>query len=143
MRRILFASDFSKASRRAFATAVKTARRAHTSLSIVHVLAPFVPVGPDQYFGPETWQELEEKARTWATRQLATLATKAKAGGVPTTTFLIQGAPAPAIARFAKKAHADLLIIGTHGRTGLAKLFLGSVANQIVATAPCPVMTVR
>jgi nucleotide-binding universal stress UspA family protein len=56
---------------------------------------------------------------------------------------LIEGTPAREITRFAKKKHADLLIIGTHGRTGLARLFLGSVANQIVATAPCPVMTVR
>jgi nucleotide-binding universal stress UspA family protein len=143
MRRILFASDFSKASRKAFATAVKTAKRAHASLSIVHVLAPFLPVGPDQYVGPETWTEIDERARKWATQHLAALATKAKAGGVRATTALIEGTPAREITRFAKKKHADLLIIGTHGRTGLARLFLGSVANQIVATAPCPVMTVR
>ena len=143
MRRILFASDFSTTSRRAFSTAVKTAKRAQASLSIVHVLAPFLPVGPDQYVGPETWEEIDEKTRKWATHNLVKLADKAKAGGVRTTTFLLQGAPAREITRFAKKKHADLLIIGTHGRTGLAKLFLGSVANQIVATASCPVMTVR
>ena len=143
MRRILFASDFSKASRKAFATAVRTAKRAHASLSIVHVLAPFLPVGPDQYVGPETWEELDEQARKWATQHLAALAAKSKAGGVRATTALIEGTPAREITRFAKKKHADLLIIGTHGRTGLARLFLGSVANQIVATAPCPVMTVR
>ena len=143
MRRILFASDFSKASRKAFATAVKTARQAHASLSIVHVLAPFLPIGPDQYVGPDTWQEIEERAREWATEHLTALAAKAKAGGVRTTTTLVEGTPAREISRFAKRKHADLLIIGTHGRTGLARLFLGSVANQIVATAPCPVMTVR
>lgn len=143
MRRILFASDFSKASRKAFATAVRTAKRAHASLSIVHVLAPFLPVGPDQYVGPETWEEIEKRARKWATQHLRSLATKATADGVRATTTLVEGTPAREITRLAKKTHADLLIIGTHGRTGLAKLFLGSVANQIVATAPCPVMTVR
>ena len=143
MRRILFASDFSKASRKAFATAVRTAKRARASLSIVHVLAPFLPVGPDQYVGPETWEEIDEQARKWAARHLAALAAKAHAGGVRATTTLIEGTPAREITRFAKKKHADLLIIGTHGRTGLARLFLGSVASQIVATAPCPVMTVR
>jgi nucleotide-binding universal stress UspA family protein len=143
MRRILFASDFSKASRKAFATAVRTAKRARASLSIVHVLAPFLPVGPDQYVGPETWQEIDEQARKWAGRHLTALAAKATAGGVRATTTLLEGTPAREITRLAKKKHADLLIIGTHGRTGLARLFLGSVANQIVATAPCPVMTVR
>jgi len=143
MRRILFASDFSKASRNAFAAAVKTAKRAHARLSIVHVLAPFLPVGPDQYVGPETWQELDEQARKWATKHLATLAKKARASGVRATTFLVAGTPSREITRFAKKRRADLVVIGTHGRTGLAKLFLGSVANQIVATSPCPVMTVR
>ncbi len=143
MRRILVASDFSKASRKAFKAAVKTAKGAHASLSIVHVLTPFVPVGPDQYVAPDMWEQLDKNARRWATQQLSKLAEKAKSGGVRTATFLVQGTPAREITRFAKKTHADLLIVGTHGRTGLAKLFLGSVANQIVATAPCPVMTVR
>ncbi|HUK35239.1 MAG TPA: universal stress protein [Vicinamibacterales bacterium] len=143
MRRIVFASDFSKASGKAFATAVQTAKRTHASLSIVHVLAPFLPVGPDQYVGPETWEEIDEQARKWATRQLDTLATKARTKGVRAKGFLVEGTPAREITRFAKRHRADLMIIGTHGRTGLAKLFLGSVANQIVATASCPVMTVR
>jgi nucleotide-binding universal stress UspA family protein len=107
MRRIVFASDFSKASRKAFATALRTAKRSKASLLIVHVLAPFLPVGPDQYVGPETWQEIDEQAKNWATRHLDALAAKARKAGVR------------------------------------AKLFLGSVANQIVATASCPVMTVR
>ncbi len=143
MRRILFASDLSNASRKAFTTALTMAKQAHAPLAIVHVLAPFVPIGPDQYIGPETWEEIDAKARRWATTQLAALAKRARSRGVRATTFLLQGAPAPEITRFAKKRRADLLIIGTHGRTGLARLFLGSVANRIVATAPCPVMTVR
>jgi nucleotide-binding universal stress UspA family protein len=55
MRRILFATDFSKASRKAFATAVKTAKSSGASLSIMHVLAPFIPIAPEQYIGPDTW----------------------------------------------------------------------------------------
>ena len=47
------------------------------------------------------------------------------------------------IARAAKSKKADLIVIGTHGRTGLAKFFLGSVASRVVAAAPCPVLTVR
>jgi nucleotide-binding universal stress UspA family protein len=143
MQRIVFASDFSKASRKAFAAAVKTAKRARATLSIVHVLGPFLPVGPDQYVGPETWEEIDGEARKWATGHLDDLAAKARAAGVRANAFLINGTPAREITRFAKRKRADLLVIGTHGRTGLAKLFLGSVANHVIATASCPVMTVR
>jgi nucleotide-binding universal stress UspA family protein len=143
MRRIVFASDFSKASRKAFAAAVNTAKRSRATLSIVHVLGRFMPVGPDQYVGPETWEEIDEEARKWATRHLETLAAKARAAGVRASVFLVDGTPAREITRFATRKRADLLVIGTHGRTGLAKLFLGSVANHVIATASCPVMTVR
>ena len=143
MRRILFASDFSKASRRAFATAVKTAKASHALLTIVHVVVPFTPIAADQYVGPETWQEIDEESRRWATRHLNALAQKAKAAGVRAKTLLVDGQPAKEVTRLARKAHADLLVIGTHGRTGFAKLLLGSVASHIVATSSCPVMTVR
>jgi nucleotide-binding universal stress UspA family protein len=143
MRRVLFATDFSKASRKAFTTAVNTAKSSGAALSIVHVLAPFVPIGPDQYIGPDTWQEIDEQSRTWATKQLNGLAARAKTSGVRTKVFLAEGRPSQEVTRFARKLHADLLVIGTHGRTGFAKLFLGSIASQIVATAKCPVMTVR
>ena len=143
MRNILFASDFSKASRRAFDTAIKTAKTNGATLTIVHVIAPFVPIGPDQYIGPDTWEELDEQAHTWATRHLNTLAARAKAAGVRVKVLLAEGQAAKEITRFARKLHADLVVIGTHGRTGFAKLLLGSIANQVVATSTCPVMTVR
>ena len=143
MRRILFASDFSRASRKAFTTAVKTAKSSHATLTIVHVLVPFAPIGPDQYIGPDTWQEIDAQSRRWATGHLDALAAKAKAAGVRVKAFLVEGQPAKEVTRLAKKLHADLLVIGTHGRTGFAKLLLGSIANQIVATSKCPVMTVR
>ena len=143
MQRIVFASDFSKASRKAFAAAIKTAKRTRATLSIVHVLLPFVPIGPEQYIGPETWEDIDEKARKWATDQLDALAARARAAGVRASVFLVDGTPAQEIPRFAKRKRADLLVIGTHGRTGFAKLFLGSVASHVIATASCPVMTVR
>src|SRR5436190_1624958 len=143
MRRILFATDFSKASHKAFTTAVKTAKRGHATLSIVHALAPYLPITADQYIQPDMWELIDKDSRRWATRHLNALAAKAKMAGVRAQTFLVDGIPAKEIQRFAKKQHADLLVIGTHGRTGFAKLFLGSVASQIVATSTCPVMTVR
>ncbi len=143
MRRILFASDFSKASRKAFATAVKTAKSSGATLIVMHVLAPFLPLAPDQYIGPETWEEIDKQSRRWAARHLEALAAKAKAAGVRARTLLVEGPAAREVNRAAKKLHTDMVVIGTHGRTGFAKLFLGSVASQIVATSKCPVMTVH
>jgi nucleotide-binding universal stress UspA family protein len=143
MRRILFASDFSRASRKAFATAVKTAKSSHAALTIVHVVVPYMPMAADQYVGPETWQEINEQSRRWARRHLDALAAKARTAGVRAKVVLAEGPPAKEVTRFAKKLHADLLVIGTHGRTGFAKLLLGSIASHIVATSTCPVMTVR
>jgi nucleotide-binding universal stress UspA family protein len=143
MRRILLASDFSKASRRAFVTAVQTAKRDRATLTILHVLAPIVPVSADQYTAFAQWDEIEEQSRAWAQRQLGKLTAAAKKAGVRAVGILVDGSPAREIVRTARRRHADLLVIGTHGRTGLAKLFLGSVAAGVVATSPCPVMTVR
>jgi nucleotide-binding universal stress UspA family protein len=57
--------------------------------------------------------------------------------------LLLEGVPHEQIARTARRQRADVVVMGTHGRTGLAKLFLGSVAGRVIAIAPCPVMTVR
>ena len=143
MRNILVASDFSKASRRAFATAVSTAKGNGATLTIVHVITPFVPIGPDQYIGPETWEEIDARSRKWAMRQLYALAARAKAAGVRAKVLLCEGQAAKEVTRAARRLHADLVVIGTHGRTGFAKLLLGSIANQVVTVSHCPVMTVR
>jgi nucleotide-binding universal stress UspA family protein len=143
MRRILFASDFSKVSRKAFAAAVKMAKANRGELTIVHAFAPLMPVAPDQYVGPETWEQIDVRERRWARHQLAALVQKAKKAGVRAVGLVLNGNPTEQIVRTARTNHADLLVIGTHGRTGWAKFFLGSVANGVVATAPCPVLTVR
>jgi nucleotide-binding universal stress UspA family protein len=143
MRRILFASDFSKASRKAFNAAVKAAKRTHATLSIAHVLVPFFAVGADEYIGPDTWKDIDEQARKGARQHLDRLAAAARKTGVRVRTFLVEGTPAREIPRLAKRAHADLLVLGTHGRTGFSRLFMGSVASRVVASATCPVMTVR
>jgi universal stress protein A len=143
IRRILFASDFSKASGKAFTTALEMARSNRTAVTILHVVAPLTPVSPDRHIGPETWQQIEAETTRWAQERLTGLAAKAKKAGVRTEGITVGGNPAKQIVRIAKARRCDLLIIGTHGRTGLARFFLGSVAGRVVATAPCPVLTVR
>ena len=143
MRRILVASDFSKVSRKAFATAVAWAKRNGAALTIVHVTTPFLPFTSDEYVAPETLEQLDAQSRRWIKRHLTALVDKARRAGVRAVGVTANGDAAEQIVRLARSKHADLLIVGTHGRTGLEKFFVGSVAARIVATAPCPVVTVR
>lgn len=144
MRRVMYASDFSPASRPAFKRAIEMAKAARAELIIAHALTPVVPlVGDGAYISAETWNKLEKGARDLAQKQLRGLLDKAKKAGVRTTTLLVEGVPAESLVRAARAKHADVLVIGTHGRTGLQRLLLGSVAARVVAIARCPVLTVR
>jgi nucleotide-binding universal stress UspA family protein len=71
------------------------------------------------------------------------LVKKARAARVKTTSTIVEGVPVDRIVRAARARHADLLVMGTHGRTGVSRFFLGSVAARVVATSPSPVLTVR
>jgi nucleotide-binding universal stress UspA family protein len=140
---ILHATDFSAASRPAFERALRLAKAAKARLIVVHAFIPPVPPVSDGYIDPNTWRVLEASARRDAERDLARLIARARAAGVPVTARLLVGAPHVQIPRAARALRADLVVLGTHGRTGLPRLLLGSVAERVVALAPCPVLTVR
>ena len=142
-RRIVHPSDFSTASRPAFARALDLAKRNRAALTLVHVMAPVVPLTGDGYVSPRLYEELEASARAQAQKRLNAIVAGAKKAGARATGLLLEGVPHERVARAARARKADLLVIGTHGRTGLAKFFLGSVATRLVASASCPVLTVR
>lgn len=111
-------------------------------LAVVHVMAPPSLALPGEgYVSPALYESLERSARGQAQKRLTAVVARARKAGVRATALLLEGVPHERIARAARKA--DLLVIGTHGRSGLAKLFLGSVASRLVTVAPCPVLTVR
>src|SRR5438093_5998553 len=143
IRRIVLATDFSPASAAAFAKAVDLAKTSRAELLIAHVLIPAVPMVGDGYVPPKVYEEIEASARAQARTQLERLVAKAKKAGARAKGLLLEGVPHEQIVRAARSRRADLVVIGTHGRTGLAKLFLGSVANRVVSTASTPVLTVR
>ena len=143
VRRMLFASDFSKASGKAFTTALTLAKANRATLTILHVIVPFTPIVPEQYINTATWEQIDSQARRWSQQQLARLTEKAKKAGIRVVGLLLEGDPAQQITRAARSKRADVLVVGTHGRTGLTKFFVGSVAGRVVATASCPVVTVR
>lgn len=143
IRRVLYAADFSAASHRAFTTALTIATSANARLTIVNVLTPLVPAMPLPSIAAVELDHFEKQVQRWSTRQLDKLADKARRAGVKTTTAQRSGDPVGQIIRTARSEAADLIVVGTHARRGLPKFFLGSVAERVVAMAPCAVVTVR
>ena len=143
IRRILYATDFSSASRRAFATAMALAKANRATLTILHVIVPIAPLVPEQYLDTMAWARLDVQARRWGHAQLARLAARARKIGLRVTTLLLEGDPSRHILRAARGMGVDFVVMGTHGRTGFSKFLLGSVAERVIATASCAIVTVR
>ena len=143
IRRVLHPSDFSRASGAAFSKAVDLAKANRAELLLVHVLAPVIPMLGDGYVSPKIYQDVEASTRVHAKKELDSLIAKAKKAGVRAKPLLLDGTAHDQIVRAARSRRADMIVIGTHGRTGLARLFLGSVAGRVVSSARCPVLTVR
>jgi nucleotide-binding universal stress UspA family protein len=143
IRRIMHPSDFSPASGAAFAKATELAKASRAELVLVHVVDAVVPLGPDGYVPPNVYDEIQKSAQAYGQKKLTALVDRAKKAGVRATPMLLQGSAYQGILRAAKSKRPDMIVMGTHGRTGLAKLFLGSVAERVVASATCPVLTVR
>lgn len=130
--RILFATDFSEAAEPACTLAINLAREEGAELIVFHAYEDSIPYEGGWYV-PDMRPELE-----WRLKQVP-----ARDAGVPVRRILRRGAPAALIVECADSEQCDLIVIGTHGRTGLAHLLLGSVAESVVRTANCPVLTVR
>jgi nucleotide-binding universal stress UspA family protein len=142
-RRILHPTDFSAASRPAFVKALALSKASDAQLLVTHVL-PVLPLIPDAYIAATTYDELQRGQRASSHKQLDRLVRRAKAAGVRASGILLDfGVPAERITRLARSRRADVIVMGTHGRTGLTRALLGSVAARVVATASCPVLTVH
>ena len=144
-RRVLHPTDFSKASGAAFARALAEAKQQRSELVVAHVLAPVIPLAGvgEGYVSPSVYEEMSQSARAWAQKQMDKLLAKARTARVRARGLLLEGVAHEQIVRAAKRQGAGLIVMGTHGRTGMARFFLGSVAARVAATAPCPVLTVR
>lgn len=138
---ILVATDFSPTSDHALSYARAMARSFGASLYLVHVV-------PDPVLA-SAWSEayaydltaLAERLRFDAHQRLAEMAETID--DVAVRTEALVGNPAAAITATAAEHGVDLIVMGTHGRTGVTHFFMGSVAERVVRTAPCPVLTVR
>lgn len=142
-RTILHPTDFSTASGAAFKKAVALARQERAALRLVHVLLPPAVLLEDSFMTAKTWAELTTAGRRQAQRRLRPLLARARKARVRASAAVLEGTAFEEIVREARRRHADLVVMGTHGRTGVARFFLGSVAARVLARARCPVLTVR
>jgi universal stress protein A len=143
IKKILYATDYSKASARAFDEAVKLAKQNRAELLVVHVVEPTPYVAGEEFASAEIYAKLDDMAKRDAQSAMSKLMLRLKKLKVKAQSLLLRGSAREQIVKAAKSKKADMIVIGTHGRTGLSKLFMGSVAGSVVSTAACPVMTVR
>lgn len=141
--RILVPTDFSATADAALEYAFGLAERFGASIQLLHVLDdPFVFEGmsAEAYIteAPVLRTAMLEDARQRLRHRAAP-----REGGVPVETEVLFGHGARTMAEYAAERGIDLIVMGTHGRTGFAHLMVGSVAERLVRTAPCPVLTVR
>jgi nucleotide-binding universal stress UspA family protein len=142
IRRIVFASDFSEASRPALASAIELARALKAEILLTHAVVPIVPAD-GMYAAYVDWGTLEKATREAAQMQIDRLAARVRQRGIRVSTSLTLGNAADEIVRIAKARKAGLIVMGTHGRSGLSRFVMGSVAMRVMSTASCPVVTVR
>jgi glycine betaine transporter len=142
IKRILVPVDFSAASRAALWRAGELAAALGSTIELLHVVdlpepqhvisEGHVPLPPE--YRQEVSRSAQDHLRDWLeTAQIP----------VPIHRVLADGSPFVEIVKYAREHAVDLIVMGTHGRGGMSHLVLGSVADKVVRTAPCPVMTVR
>jgi nucleotide-binding universal stress UspA family protein len=146
-KRILVPVDGSRTSGHGLAEAVRLARSQDATLCLVHVLDMHMLLGyADAGAMAPITEEFLDALRRDGTRILERARAQATSSGVKSTTVLadnIKSSIADVILAQARKARADLIVMGTHGRRGISRLVLGSAAEGVVREAPVPVLLVR
>ncbi len=139
LKNILLATDFSEASAAALPYAAAIGRRYGSQLHVVHMLSPayIIPSVPDS---PVTPDSIHEAAHADAQQQMDALAASLK--NLAHHTYVGEGEVWDGLSEIIRTQEIDLVIVGTHGRSGVGKLLLGSKAEEILRQAPCPVLTV-
>ena len=143
IRHILVPTDFSIPSDEAVDYAVALGERFGATVHLIHVLNdPMTTTGAWEFYVPDT-PEVRERRHTEAKDRLCMIAALHANEGVRIRTEVRFGSPTDEIAAAAIAYGSDLVVMGTHGRTGLPHLLLGSIAERVIRTAPCPVLAVR
>lgn len=140
-KKILHPTDFSDYSKEALDVAAVMARKFGAELIILHVVETYDYAPPEYYMAADELHKEVERRLEGSRKHLEEMA--AQMGDIKTRTLVTEGKPFVQIIRAAKEEGADMIVLGTHGRSGLAHILIGSTAEKVVRKAPCPVLTIR
>ncbi len=142
LKKILVPQDFSEYSLHALKYAVTFAELFKSELIVLHIVEPIV-YPADFSFGQVSIPAMEEEIRKHSEEQLNELVEREIPAGIKATPIIRVGKPFIEIVEVAKGENADLIVISSHGRTGMDHVLFGSTADKVVRKAPCPVLTIR
>ena len=137
-------TDFSECANYALSYAASFARQARASIICVHVIEPVVPtVGYTGMAEPMPIADISDQLEDSAERELPKIAECEECRGLEVEEVIAHGDAASEIVRVARERGVDLIVISSHGRTGLGRLLFGSTTESVVRHAPCPVLVVK
>src|SRR3989338_7905930 len=137
--KILFPTDFSESAENASRYALSLAKKYGSKVYVIHVIEPFTYTTE---FGLDFSAQLKEMEAS-ARRLLDDVAASIKKTNLDVESALITGEPFVEIIKYARKEQVDLIVMATHGRSGIEHMLMGSVAEKVVRKSPCPVLTIK
>ncbi|QDT34063.1 universal stress protein [Thalassoglobus polymorphus] len=143
LKRILVPTDFSDFSKRSIRYGCEFAKRFSAELHILNVVEDIYPIVPEPGIPTPITSEYLIGLKESSERLIETLPDSDQAEGLSITRSVVSGTPFLEIIRYARENKIDMIVIGTHGRSGLIHALMGSVAEKVVRKADCPVLTVR
>ena len=144
IRTILVPTDFSECGNYALSYAASLARTFNSSIICVNVIEPIVPaVGYSGMTESLPIADISEQLEDSAERELPKLAEREECAGLEVEELIVHGEAAAEIVRVAKERQVDLIVLSSHGRTGLGRILFGSTAEAVVRHAMCPVLVVK
>jgi len=142
IKKILYATDFSESSLPAAVSTLTLAKLSGAAVHVLHVIGEFAD-RRKSLVPQEAMTLLEREVEIHVVKEMEEFCQEQFSGKIPYTTEVVLGRPFEEILRKAEELSVDLIIVGTHGRTGLERVIVGSTAERLVRKSPVPVLTVR
>lgn len=143
LKQICVPTDFSDHSEHALTYAITLTEKFNAQLHLIHVIQDIVPTVPEPGLAILPTEDILRSLEKGAKEGFETLIKEHSLEPFRPIKKILHGVPFQEIGRYSKRESIDLIIIGTHGRSGLAHFLLGSVAERVVRSSPCPVLTIR